>query len=139
MNLKNHEQIGMSFIEVIVALFVMGTMLSSLLLMQGTIFSGLVTESSLLGRVFLLEDYLSRRAFAREKNEKEAFKSPKMEKINQPETTIAYTLKKPSKESSLKGLEQLMIEHCSAAWNELAQKQKESMITFLFKPEKQQE
>lgn len=137
-NLKNHNQAGFSFIEVVLAVFISGAMLSSLLLLQGTIFSGLVTVSSRLGRTLLLKDYLSQVAFAREKREKGASKSPQTKKINKPETTMRYELKKPSGESSLKSLEHIMIERCTGQWTEFAQKQEEAVITFLFKPEKQQ-
>ena len=137
-NLKSHRQAGFSFIEVVLAVFISGAMLSSLLLLQGTIFSGLVTVSSRLGRTLLLKDYLSQVAFAREKKEKEALKSPQTKKIDVPETTMRYELKKPSKDSSLKFFEHVMIERCTAEWTEFAQKRDESVITFLFKPEKQQ-
>ena len=129
------NQPGISFIEVILAVFIVGTVLTSLLLLQGTAFSGLATISARLDRVFIIKEYLAQKVIARTKKEKGAEKSPQTKKIDDPKTTITYELKKPPRESSLKLQEHIKIEKCTAEWDEFALKLRETMITFLFKPD----
>jgi hypothetical protein len=132
---KQHNQDGMSFIEVVLAVFIIGTSVTALLLLQGTSFSGLTTMGARLERIFLMKEYLSTKAFDRAKKEKGTNQSPQKKTINEPKTTITYELKKPSRESSLKEQEHIKIEQCTAEWDEFATKMQETMITFLFKPE----
>lgn len=136
-NFKSRNRGGFSFIEVVATVFIVGTMLSSLLLLQGTIVDHLATASARLGHVLLLKNYLAQAAISREK--KEPFKDGQTKKIDEPlPTVLRYVLKKPSRESSLNSFESIMIEHGIAEWTEIGQKRDETMITFLFKPEKQQ-
>ena len=131
------NQPGISFIEVILAVFIIATVITSLLLLQGTAFSGLATISARLDRVFLINEYFAQSRFARAKKEAAAEKSPQTKKIDDPKTIITCELKNPARESSLKLQEHIKIEKCTAEWDEFALKLRETMITFLFKPEKE--
>jgi Tfp pilus assembly protein PilV len=134
-NFKNHNHTfsGMTFIEVVLAVFMLGSLLSSLLLLQSNVLKNVFQFSSRAERVLLMKDRLIKAALSREKKEKE---EKKIEEIKEPLTTINYELKKLSEDSSLKIFKNIVIEKVTAEWDYWGTKEKESMITFLYKPEK---
>ncbi len=136
MNFKSRSaHTGMTFIEVVLAIFIIGSLLSSLLLLQSNIVRAVWQFSSRANRILLLKNRLMQALLEQEKKEKE---SPKEKKVEEPKTTITYEQKKISKDSALKKFENIVIEKVSAQWQEWDTKQKETMITFLYKPEKKE-
>lgn len=135
-DLQNHNTPGFTLMEVMLAIFMVGVLLSALLALQGKIFDGIATYSSRMNRVFLLKNRLFEVALDRAKGETKV--APE-KKIDEPATVIRYESKKPSQESSLKKFNDIMIERVTAEWDEWKTKRQEVMITFLYKPEKKKE
>ncbi|MGE0206656.1 MAG: hypothetical protein AB7R69_02290 [Candidatus Babeliales bacterium] len=133
-NFKNHNKSGMTFIEVVIATFIVGSLLSSLLLLQNTTLFSVGRFIGQSERIFLLLNRLDQAAFERARHEKEPKKEPKKKEPS--ETKIMYEQKKIAKESSLKNIKNLVIEKVTAEWEYGNRSFKESMITFLYKPEK---
>lgn len=133
MNFKNLNEDGMTFIEVVLAVFILGSLLSSMLLLQSNVLKNVFEFSSRSERMLFMKDRFVKAALAREKKEKEDIKP---QEIEEPKTTIRYEQKKPSKDSSLKNLNDIIIEKVTAEWDRWGTKEKETMINFLYKPEK---
>ena len=132
MYFKNHKQVGMTFIEVVLAVFIIGSLLSSLLLLQSNVVKNVSLFTARSNRTFMIKDTLVQAEIDREMQKEPA----KEQKIDDPKTTITYEQKKISKDSSLKKFEDIVIETVSAEWDEWGSKRKETMIKFLYKPEK---
>ena len=138
MNFKNHNHAlpGMTFIEIVFAVFILGSLLSSLLLLQSNVLKNIFNFSSRAERFLLLKDRLGKAAMEREKKTKS---ENKPETIKEPKTVIKYAVKKPSGESSLKKFESVAIEKVTAEWEHWGAKEEETMITFMYKPEKKEQ
>ena len=132
MNFKNRNiNPGMTFIEVTLAVFIIGSLLSSLLLLQSNVVRNVFQFSSRSDRLFLMKDRLAQTVLEREQKKE----GKKETKIENPQTTIIYEQKKVAKGSTLKNFEDIVIEQVTAKWDEWGSTQKETMITFLYKPE----
>jgi Tfp pilus assembly protein PilV len=125
----------MVFAEVLLAVFIIGTVLSSSLLLQNTLFSNVFTITARFERMFLLKNRFVQEKMRRVEQSKE--KRAAVPNAAFPDTKISYTTKKPDKSSSLKQFKSIMIEQAKATWKENLREQSESMITLLFRPEKQ--
>lgn len=119
--------------EIMLAVFMLGSLLTANILLQTTAFSGIVQFSARMERIILLKNKIQQVFFERAQK-----KEPSKETIiKEPETTIRYSTKRPPKESSLKEFKNIMIENITAQWDSRSAKEEETLISFLFKPEKQ--
>lgn len=136
-NLENHKQTGFTFIEVVLSIFIIGTLLSSVLLLQSTVVNGLQSASGRAQRIFLLTEELFNASFSRLKKEKKTDK--RTIKINDPETAITINTFRPKKSSSLSDIENIMIENITAEWQEWTGKRMEQLVTIVFAPKEKKQ
>lgn len=107
---------GFTFGEVAIALFIVASVLTSIIGLQTTVFQGITTLSSRLYRVYSIKN----RLFESEKQRlldqwKPNFKEHESAVAN-PETNIIYVVKKPGKGSSLASVKNLVLEQVTARW-----------------------
>ncbi len=125
----------MTLVEVMLALFMIGTVLTTLFVLESTIFNKVADYSTKIGRIFLLKERLFKAHFERAQRIKAQDKKQEETTNN---VTISYELKKPSKDSVLKKFDGIMIEQVTASWDEFGVQQKETMINLVYKPEKKE-
>jgi hypothetical protein len=123
--------------EVALALVLIGSVLSSLFLLQNTLLEGVTRFSQRLERIYLLKKRLQEAAFARLQEGMFGESSKKMEtQIDQPPTRIQYEIIRPSKESALRNYKGIMIERVTAEWEQWYGTRQETMISLVYRPEK---
>lgn len=130
---------GFTFIEVVVALFMVSGLLNSMLLLQNNIFRSLGSFSSSLQRIY----YLKNRLFDAELERAQAKELPPLGKpdkreIESPPTNITYELKKPSSKSGLRDLAGIVIELATANWKEFGVSRQVNLVSFLYYPPKKE-
>lgn len=129
-----NKSFGFTFIEIMLTIFMVGFLLTAVLGLQETVFSGVITYASSFERIFLLKDQLFKAAFARAKDRTLEEQKKETTKIENPITTITYEQKKPQKESALQKFDNMMIEQVNASWQTFRGEQQETMISYVFMP-----
>ena len=127
---KNLNASGFTFIEVMFAVMMVGTLLSAVFTLQNTSFNSIVSFSNRLRRVFMLRNWLGENRIVKAKGKKEATSK----KIDDPETKMSIKTEIISKKSSLNNIKNVMVQNISAEWQGGIQKQKESLVSLFFKP-----
>lgn len=134
MNFKNHNNPGFTFIESLFSVFIVGLMLSSLLLLAGSVFSELSLFSNRLERIFILDNILKKAEQLRFAKSKETV--PAKQEIKNPPTTIEYNLRAPNRNSALNKFEHIKIEQANAQWTSGIGMHNEILIHLVYIPEK---
>lgn len=128
---KNHNHSGFTLAEIMLALFIMATLLSSIIvLLQNSVqvigFFSHKLEYVLQLRSLFVEKAMERaQAIDKEQTEKKTDTN-----------SITVVVKKPEKNSSLSSLKNIAIETARARWKEGVYNRSAALITFLYKPEK---
>ncbi|HEX2978415.1 MAG TPA: prepilin-type N-terminal cleavage/methylation domain-containing protein [Candidatus Babeliales bacterium] len=140
MHLANHntqsKRTGFSLIEVMLALFIVGSVLTSIFLLQQRITDSVTSYATSWQSIILMKKRMEQAVFDRAKEGLYGPASKKSkETVGTPPVTITYELKKPQKSSPLEKFPSIMIESLRAQWDEWYGKREEKMISFLYKPE----
>lgn len=117
---------GVTFIEIMLTVFMMGMILSTAFISQSTVLGQIGKWSRSLRSTLAL-----RELFIHVSQDRLVGKAhPKEDKRGN--TVLTYIVERPKKESSLAKMENLYIQRATTARNEA----KETMISLLYKPEK---
>jgi len=124
---KNHRNLkeGVTFIEIMLTIFMMGMILSSAFVAQSTILTHISDWSRSLRAVLQLRETIVHVA----QDRLQGTTHPKEEKKGH--MTITYAMERPKKESALAKLQSLYVERVSSQWGQ----DKETVIALLYKPE----
>ncbi len=133
---KHKMSVGFTLIEVALALLIVGMLLTSLFVLQNNITQGVTGYSQRLDRIILLKRRLMQAVFDRAQSGLPKPNEKKQQEIKDPETTLVYEIKSPSKGSSLSAFPSIAIEKVTARWKEWFGDRSETMIRFLYLPEK---
>lgn len=134
--LANPKKSGFTFVEIMLAMFMVGFLLTSLLGLQETVFSGVVKYASRFERLFLLKDQLFAAALARAKDP--SVKNDKKEPVEKenPPTTLTYTEKKPAKQSAISKYANITVQKAQASWQIFTGEYKQVLISYIFAPDR---
>lgn len=133
---KNHNlQSGLSFIEVILAVFMVGSMLSAALLLQSNSFFHIAESSTRFARIIMLDNKLMELARSKEAKKKPTL--PAQEKITDPATTINFKSKQPSEKSSLKNCKGIAVDQIKAEWSLQGKQLEETLVMVNLATEKE--
>ena len=126
---KNNN--GFTLIEVLLALAIIGLILTPIFLGQAFIVRSNGRASRYLASLFAAKKYLVETELGLSAQVSEATSE---KKIDNPRTTLRYELKKIPSVSSLKNFKNVLIERVS--WADIrTPKKQDSLLTFLYKPE----
>ena len=128
---KNHS--GFTLIEVLLALSIMAMILSPILISQSSIIFSVGYFKDQLQRTFLAKNYL---AVAHRHTSENKKIGPLT--IENPPTTLSYSLDKTSG-SIAKQFKDIYRETVHIEWTENTIKRHDTLISFIFKPEKKTE
>jgi hypothetical protein len=121
--------------EIMIAVIMLGMMMSAIFNLQNTTFGSVVDFSARLRHIFSLKDSFIDAALQRVQQKEEPQKPTTAQ---QPEQ-IKYSLEKINEKSELKKFENVFMQKAVAQWQEGIKKHQEVMITFLYKaPEKKE-
>lgn len=127
---------GFTFIEVTLAVLMLGIMLTAALGLQNSSFTSIVKYSERLRSVLLLKTVLFDAAYARAQNKGYAQDE---KKVSEPiEISLRYSTQKASQNSSLASFTDIIIEKAEASWSGVIRQNNESLITFLYQPKKEE-
>lgn len=125
---------GFTLIEVLLAMAIIGLVLTPIFMGQSAILRATALASRRLARVFAAKKILIDSELALEPDIRE-YSSTK--KIDHPPTTFTYELKKISDESSLKKFKNVLIQTVSWPDERSKKKRQDRLVTFLYRPEQQ--
>jgi Tfp pilus assembly protein PilV len=134
---KNHNHVsGFALMEVMLALFMVGSLLSALLVLQGTATTSIKHFSDRFNRIRLLRTYFIELELERAKG---SDKTPPAPKDDKAWGTIRYASHKPQKGSALAAFTTIVIEQATIEWQEGLSKRTESLVQLRYKkPEQEQ-
>lgn len=118
---------GFTFIEVVLTVLLMGTILISLLNSQNTIMSRLIRSHENISRIF----YIKNLFFDIEATKRLAPNKLVRKTINDPKTTLTIEAVKPSEKSAIgKRFQKMFLIKAKGSWRGLLREQEEVFITF---------
>lgn len=124
-NSRNQAVPGVTFLEIMLTIFMMGMILSSAFVAQSTVLQQISQWSRSLRSIFKLRELIVHTTQDRLENHthpKEQQKGP---------VKLIYTLERPKKGSALAKFEDLYIEQVTSQWLG----DEETMVSLLYKPE----
>lgn len=125
---------GFSLIEVIIALLILGISSTVIFTMQHSMSRGVIRAHNLLDGLFLTKNLLTKID-----EQQLSYKKDIKEEIKQPPTTLTYQSLKPTAESALAPLHNLVLEQTGAHWQTIEGVQKITVVSLRFIPEPPQE
>jgi len=122
--------------EVMIAIIMLGMLMTAILTLQNSTFSSVIDFSARLRHIFSLRNRLVVAAQDRAEQKEEKEESAK---VQVDEFKMSYALQKINEKSVLKKFESCFIEKVVGQWQEGRKKKQEVLITFLYKaPEKKE-
>lgn len=130
-DLRHHNNYGFGFIEVMLALFIMGTLLSAVISLSQSSISSLFDYSGRLQRIFLLEETLFDITYAQLQHKPIKEREKPNEELP---TKISYRKLPISDKSALKAFkDDLDMYQVKAEWSSLYRNHEETMIGLFLK------
>ena len=123
---------GVAFIEIVVTVMIIGSLLSALFVLQGNVLRRVVSFSKNETVVFDLVKFLADVRLGRINGDKEVGIEKKYEKHN---GSLKYRLKSVDENSSLKNFKDIKIETAECQWDRFGVTRMERVVTFTFRPE----
>lgn len=126
----------MTLIEVMIALFMLASLLTSLFITQDSVFIRVNYYSSAYNCILLLKEKLTQTMLKLnlESSKKDLDGGEKI----LPELAISYEKKIPNKKSSLNQFKSIIIEKAIGKWTDINGKHQESLVCLRYNPEKEQ-
>lgn len=122
---KNHSiTTGQTFIEVVLTVYMVGSLLSAILLLQSSVFSNVTGSVSRMSRILLLQQYL----YDIDLDGKLKKTTPTKKTIENPPTTVTYNVMSPREGSSLQHVKNISIVRLEATWDQTNRSFKESLF-----------
>ena len=120
--------------EVMVAVLMLGMLMTAILTLQNITFDSVVNFSGRLTHIFELKNALTNAAFERAQQKQEKLSTAKDQSKE-----IKYSLVAINEKSALKKFDTIKIEKAVAEWQDGIAKRQETVLTFLYKaPEKKE-
>lgn len=127
------SKFGFTLIEVLLAMAIIGLILTPIFSIQLGVMRSNSRASEILARIFLGKQFLVDSEFQLKPEDQEKRVEKKIEK---PLTTLIYELKRVPDNSALKKFKNILIESVSMQWiDRQGKKRQERLVTFVFKPE----
>jgi prepilin-type N-terminal cleavage/methylation domain-containing protein len=127
---------GFTFVEVALAVLMLGIMLTAALGLQQSSFASIIRYSERFQHILLLKNILFDAAFARAQQQGYDHLEKKASEDNK--TSFRYGIKKVAQNSSLHSFENILCQTAEATWAGPLRTNKETLISFVYKPEKKE-
>jgi len=134
----NHQHSGFTFIEIVATVVILGLLATPLLIGQFQVISRLMPASSMLERLFFVENALVEQLglLATKKDSKES--KPVEKTLTQPDMKIKSEFvelkaKSIADKSTLKNFKNVQLVKAHATWTFAGVEQRETLVTFAYK------
>lgn len=134
---KNKKTVHAAFtlLEVLIAIAIIGIVLTPLFVSQSTLFKHVITRSLQIDRLMQVKAFLAEARRAKpEHSEQFVFEK----KVTKPATQLKYEFKALPAESPFSKIAQLYQEQVTASWQERGAQQTESFINFVYQQKGEQ-
>jgi prepilin-type N-terminal cleavage/methylation domain-containing protein len=129
--LATENKAGFTLIEVLLALAIIGLILSPIFMLQSNVLQSSSARSRLFSYILEAKKFLLENEFGLSK---EADESRNEKKITNPPGTLIYELKKVSQESPLKKFKNLSAQTVTMQWiDRQGKRQQDKLVTFLYR------
>jgi prepilin-type N-terminal cleavage/methylation domain-containing protein len=132
---KNLNKSGFSFIEIIIAISIIGVVLTSLFNLQNTIFNISFSQHSKILRLFDIRnvffDYTTQEKLIKGEIVNENFEDP--------DTKLTIQMQKPNEKSSIAKYENIYLIKSIGKWRAASRDNEESMVSLLFNVKEKKE
>lgn len=130
MNFRNLNKPAFGFVEIVITIAIVGTLLTSIFMLQNTVFINVINQHERISRIFYIKNLFFEPS--KEKNIKK--------EISDPVTQLSLQTNLPSEQSELKKFENIYILKTTGKWMGRKGEREETMITFVYeKPAKKKE
>lgn len=138
---------GFTFTEILIALALVGMLMTPILILQTNVFQTVGYWSYSLQRLFFAEQFLIEQKIA---EQKKMLKGPQAQQDNKngditktktiefPATKLMYQVLQAPSDSALKKFKDIKLERVIINWQENNKKQEDSIVLCLFKPKQEQ-
>jgi len=130
-NVKN----GFTLIEVLIAVAMVGLLLSPLFITQESIFLSVAKGAQSFGRIIKAKNFYWSAKQKADKQEKPGFTLDK--KLDDPIMMLKYEVTSQSQKSSLKDFKDVYKERVKITWQDGRRKKEDALVSFVFKPQQQ--
>ncbi len=130
-NVKN----GFTLIEVLIAVAMVGLLLSPLFIAQESIFINVVKRARNFERIIKAKNFYWSAKQKADKQEKPEFTLDK--KLDDPVMTLKYEVTPQSQKSALKNFKDVYKERVKMTWQDGRRKREDALVSFVFKPQPQ--
>lgn len=134
MRFRNNKP-AFTLAEVLVALAIFAMLATPLFIAQGVILRGVANSSWLVQRIFFAEKFLTDSNAEDTENNKLTLEK----KIQSPDTNMHYSRSPVGSKSQLHEYEGLLVEKVEVNWVEMGQKKADTVLNFIYKPERKQQ
>lgn len=128
---------GFTLIEVLLALAIIGIVLTPIFLIQQVVLRRSSSDARFFSRIIYAKDFLVDQQFENMQEAQEIGATEK--KITNPPTTLIFSSKKIPENSALSKFKNVMLDSVTMQWtDERNKKRQEKLVTFSFRPEEVQ-
>ncbi len=128
-NSKNQNRTnGFTFVEVIIAVAIIGMVLTSLFTLQTGLFNSTFNNYSKISRIFFIKNFFFNFETREKLNKNKIIKK----ELKDPPTKLTFELKNLNEKSAVKKYENIFLLKSSASWRGLINQQEENMIYFIY-------
>lgn len=136
---RNNKSNGFSLIEVVFAITIAGLLLTSLFTLQNNMFTNVIKDHFKIARIYFIKNFLfdsdNIEKFKKGVNSKTKLE-PIAKKLNEPQMTLKFDLKKINEKSALKKFKNVYIATSTGNWQSIQGQQEEKFINLVYiKPE----
>lgn len=132
MNLKNRD--GFTLIEVLIALGMIGLVLTPIFVVQSTVMKTISNYSEQLVRVFAGQAFLGQMHMQQVLDPDLAQET---KKIDDPESTLEYSFDDIDEQSSLSSFKDVGLQEVVVNWDSIEGKEQVTLATFFYDPEQE--
>src|SRR3989304_7477473 len=130
-----NQKSGFTFVELMIALFIISTTLSALFSLQNIVFSRLMQSYHRATRIFLSKKISIEKMYDLDQKEEETGK----ESIDDPKTTITWKDSKISPQGMYENMANLYKIHVQGKWTTFSKDQTEDLLSIKYVPPKEEE
>ncbi|MDR3550557.1 MAG: prepilin-type N-terminal cleavage/methylation domain-containing protein [Candidatus Babeliales bacterium] len=121
---------GFTLIEAMLSVTVLAILATPLFITQGSVLQAVASYSLHLQRIFYAQNFL----YEARNKAADAQKFTLAKKFDNPAMNVKYEVAAIGKKSYLKKIENLVAERLTIEWDQMGQKKKDVMISYLYKP-----
>ncbi len=131
----NKVKTGFTLIEVLIAVAMIGLLLSPLFITQGSLLLSVADRARMFERILKAKNFYWSAKQKAEKQEKPEFTLNK--KVDNPQMILKYQVTQPSGKSALKDFKDVYHEQVKIEWQDGRVKREDALVSFVFKPKEQ--